>query len=239
MLKTKPFYFLAETLTCFTQQTNRKTKITLCFFTLYPLSCHLLTKPAVTPAADRLLWLLLPLHMKKPLQVGPHGSSHSTCFKMFTTKFDRYYHVLCPSGASAPCYNDVEMLTEFTWDDSNIRRVFIRKVTQGIHAKYIMFLLCVWAVLDFSCPYSPVMWSVYLFTSLLVFLGVHHLDDPAFGHSCYCGSFYILVSLRIIISFLPSRFNQFTEMYAQCMSASFSDPVRDYIQTNPGWYWAS
>ncbi|KAE8293476.1 Protein lifeguard 2 [Larimichthys crocea] len=31
------------------------------------------------------------------------------------------------AGTSAPCYNDVEMLTEFTWDDRNIRRVFIRK----------------------------------------------------------------------------------------------------------------
>lgn len=34
----------------------------------------------------------------------------------------------CFSGTSSPCYNDVEMLTEFNWDDCNIRRVFIRKV---------------------------------------------------------------------------------------------------------------
>uniref|UniRef100_A0A8C6MMH2 Protein lifeguard 2 n=1 Tax=Nothobranchius furzeri TaxID=105023 RepID=A0A8C6MMH2_NOTFU len=32
------------------------------------------------------------------------------------------------AGISAPCYDDVEMLTEFTWDDHNIRRVFIRKL---------------------------------------------------------------------------------------------------------------
>uniref|UniRef100_A0A8D0ACD6 Protein lifeguard 2 n=1 Tax=Sander lucioperca TaxID=283035 RepID=A0A8D0ACD6_SANLU len=51
-------------------------------------------------------------------------------------------------GTSTPCYSDVEMLTEFTWDDRNIRRVFI-----------------------------------------------HYI--------------------------------------------SFSDPVKDYIQSNPGWYWAS
>ncbi|TNN82499.1 Protein lifeguard 2 [Liparis tanakae] len=32
------------------------------------------------------------------------------------------------AGTSAPCYNDVETLTEFNWDDRNIRRIFIRKV---------------------------------------------------------------------------------------------------------------
>ncbi|KAM7404738.1 hypothetical protein PAMP_012058 [Pampus punctatissimus] len=32
------------------------------------------------------------------------------------------------AGTSAPCYNDAEMLTEFMWDDRNIRRIFIRKV---------------------------------------------------------------------------------------------------------------
>lgn len=29
---------------------------------------------------------------------------------------------------SPPCYNDVEMLTDCSWNDSNIRKVFIRKV---------------------------------------------------------------------------------------------------------------
>uniref|UniRef100_H2LUM4 Protein lifeguard 2 n=1 Tax=Oryzias latipes TaxID=8090 RepID=H2LUM4_ORYLA len=67
---------------------------------------------------------------------------------------------------SAPCYNDVEMLTEFTWDDRNIRRVFIRKV----------------------------------YTILLI---------------------QLLVTLAIVALF------------------TFCDPVKDYIQTNPGWYWAS
>uniref|UniRef100_A0A3P9Q809 Protein lifeguard 2 n=1 Tax=Poecilia reticulata TaxID=8081 RepID=A0A3P9Q809_POERE len=70
------------------------------------------------------------------------------------------------AGVSAPCYNDVEMLTEFTWDDVNIRRVFIRKV------------------------YSILM-------------------------------IQLLVTVAIVALF------------------TFCDPVKDYIQTNPGWYWAS
>ncbi|XP_015241176.1 PREDICTED: protein lifeguard 2-like [Cyprinodon variegatus] len=70
------------------------------------------------------------------------------------------------AGASAPCYNDEEMLTEFSWDDSNIRRVFIRKV------------------------YSILM-------------------------------IQLLVTFAIVALF------------------TFCDPVKDYIQTNPGWYWAS
>uniref|UniRef100_A0A3B3U919 Protein lifeguard 2 n=1 Tax=Poecilia latipinna TaxID=48699 RepID=A0A3B3U919_9TELE len=70
------------------------------------------------------------------------------------------------AGVSAPCYNDVEMLTEFTWDDVNIRRVFIRKV------------------------YSILM-------------------------------IQLLVTFAIVAVF------------------TFCDPVKDYIQTNPGWYWAS
>ncbi|XP_013874060.1 protein lifeguard 2 [Austrofundulus limnaeus] len=70
------------------------------------------------------------------------------------------------ADASAPCYNDVEMLTEFTWDDHNIRRVFIRKV----------------------------------YTILMT---------------------QLLVTVAIVALF------------------TFCDPVRDYIQTNPGWYWAS
>uniref|UniRef100_A0A3B4GP76 Protein lifeguard 2 n=1 Tax=Pundamilia nyererei TaxID=303518 RepID=A0A3B4GP76_9CICH len=70
------------------------------------------------------------------------------------------------AGVSAPCYNDVEMLTEFNWDDRNIRRVFIRKV------------------------YSILM-------------------------------IQLLVTLAIVALF------------------TFCDPVKDYIQTNPGWYWAS
>ncbi|KAI3357439.1 hypothetical protein L3Q82_015872, partial [Scortum barcoo] len=67
---------------------------------------------------------------------------------------------------STPCYNDAEMLTEFTWDDRNIRRVFIRKV-------YAILMI------------------------------------------------QLLVTLAIVALF------------------TFCDPVKDYIQTNPGWYWAS
>ncbi|XP_054653513.1 protein lifeguard 2-like isoform X4 [Dunckerocampus dactyliophorus] len=70
------------------------------------------------------------------------------------------------AGTSEPSYNDVEMLTEFTWDDRNIRRIFIRKV----------------------------------YTILMV---------------------QLLVTLAIGCLF------------------TFCDPVKDYIQTNPGWYWAS
>uniref|UniRef100_A0A8P4KRM9 Protein lifeguard 2 n=1 Tax=Dicentrarchus labrax TaxID=13489 RepID=A0A8P4KRM9_DICLA len=73
---------------------------------------------------------------------------------------------MCSPGTSAPCYNDVEMLTEFTWDDRNIRRVFIRKV-------YAILMI------------------------------------------------QLLVTLAIVALF------------------TFCDPVKDYIQSNPGWYWAS
>lgn len=70
------------------------------------------------------------------------------------------------AGTSVSCYSDTEMLTEFNWDDRNIRRIFIRKV----------------------------------YTILLI---------------------QLLVTLTIV---------------AFC---TFCDPVKDYIQSNPGWYWAS
>ncbi|KAI7794164.1 protein lifeguard 2-like [Triplophysa rosa] len=70
-----------------------------------------------------------------------------------------------------PCYSgsysgDGEMLTEFSWDDQNIRRIFIRKV----------------------------------YTILMVQLSV---------------------TLAFVALFV------------------FCEPVKFYIQTNPGWYWAS
>ncbi|KAL2104265.1 hypothetical protein ACEWY4_001133 [Coilia grayii] len=72
---------------------------------------------------------------------------------------------------ASPCYSgaypeDGELLTEFSWDDRNIRRVFIRKV------------------------YSILM-------------------------------IQLLVTLAIVALFV------------------FCEPVKDYIQANPGWYWAS
>ncbi|XP_060913070.1 protein lifeguard 2-like [Labrus mixtus] len=70
------------------------------------------------------------------------------------------------AGSSAPCYNDAEMLTEFTWDDLNIRRIFIRKV----------------------------------YTILMI---------------------QLLVTLAVVSFF------------------TFCDAAKDYIQANPGWYWAS
>uniref|UniRef100_A0A3Q3GZH3 Protein lifeguard 2 n=1 Tax=Kryptolebias marmoratus TaxID=37003 RepID=A0A3Q3GZH3_KRYMA len=82
----------------------------------------------------------------------------------FTAEFDRFYCVLkwCPSGVSTPCYGVVEVLAEFTWDDRNIRRVFIRKV----------------------------------YSILLI---------------------QLLVTVAIVALF------------------TFCDPVKDYIQANPGW----
>uniref|UniRef100_G3P400 Protein lifeguard 2 n=1 Tax=Gasterosteus aculeatus aculeatus TaxID=481459 RepID=G3P400_GASAC len=68
-------------------------------------------------------------------------------------------------GTSA-AYDDVEMLTEFSWDDRNIRRVFIRKV-------YAILMI------------------------------------------------QLLVTLAIVAIF------------------TFCEPVKNYIQSNPGWYWAS
>ncbi|KAF3860454.1 hypothetical protein F7725_000709 [Dissostichus mawsoni] len=46
------------------------------------------------------------------------------------------------AGTSAPCYNDCEMLTEFTWDDRNIRRIFIRKCCVLCHISDPVLLLC-------------------------------------------------------------------------------------------------
>ncbi|XP_064155645.1 protein lifeguard 2-like isoform X1 [Anguilla rostrata] len=72
---------------------------------------------------------------------------------------------------SSPCYSggyygDREMLTEWSWHDQNIRRIFIRKV----------------------------------YTILMT---------------------QLLITLAIVALF------------------TFCDPVKIYIQTNPGWYWAS
>lgn len=58
------------------------------------------------------------------------------------TVANRFYTWLCEMcflGTSSPCYNDVEMLTEFNWDDCNIRRVFIRKV-QALSSHYLLYL---------------------------------------------------------------------------------------------------
>uniref|UniRef100_A0A667YKE5 Protein lifeguard 2 n=1 Tax=Myripristis murdjan TaxID=586833 RepID=A0A667YKE5_9TELE len=70
------------------------------------------------------------------------------------------------AGTSTPCYSDADMLTEFTWDDTNIRRIFIRKV-------YAILMI------------------------------------------------QLAVTLVIVALF------------------TFCEPVKDYIQSNPGWYWAS
>uniref|UniRef100_A0A671QAF8 Protein lifeguard 2 n=1 Tax=Sinocyclocheilus anshuiensis TaxID=1608454 RepID=A0A671QAF8_9TELE len=75
------------------------------------------------------------------------------------------------TAGGSPCYSgaypgDSEMLTEFSWDDQNIRRIFIRKV----------------------------------YTILMLQLSV---------------------TLAFVAVFI------------------FCEPVKYYIQTNPGWYWAS
>ncbi|XP_051517121.1 protein lifeguard 2-like isoform X2 [Myxocyprinus asiaticus] len=71
----------------------------------------------------------------------------------------------------SPCYSeaytgDGEMLTEFSWDDKNIRRIFIRKV-------------------------------------------------------------YSILMLQLTVT------AAFVAIFIFC------EPVKDYIQANPGWYWAS
>ncbi|XP_076022866.1 protein lifeguard 2-like [Genypterus blacodes] len=70
------------------------------------------------------------------------------------------------AGTSTPCYSDVDTFREFTWNDLNVRRIFIRKV-------YAILMI------------------------------------------------QLLVTLAIVALF------------------TFCDPVKEYIQTNPGWYWAS
>ncbi|XP_077074936.1 protein lifeguard 2-like isoform X1 [Siphateles boraxobius] len=79
------------------------------------------------------------------------------------------YHEATTGGS--PCYSgaypeDGEMLTEFSWDDRKIRRIFIRKV-------------------------------------------------------------YTILMLQLSVTF------SFVALFVFCK------PVKDYIQTNPGWYWAS
>ncbi|XP_053705009.1 protein lifeguard 2-like isoform X2 [Synchiropus splendidus] len=76
------------------------------------------------------------------------------------------YEEATAGTSTHPCYNDPEMLMEFSWDDQGIRRVFIRKV------------------------YSILMVQ-------------------------------LLVTLAVVALF------------------TFCPPVKAYIQTNPGWYWAS
>ncbi|KAK9954217.1 hypothetical protein ABG768_016311 [Culter alburnus] len=79
------------------------------------------------------------------------------------------YHEATAGGS--PCYSgaypeDGEMLTEFSWDDRRIRRIFIRKV-------------------------------------------------------------YTILMLQLSVTFA------FVSLFVFCK------PVKDYIHTNPGWYWAS
>ncbi|KAG7261394.1 hypothetical protein CRUP_036567 [Coryphaenoides rupestris] len=70
------------------------------------------------------------------------------------------------AGSSSPCYSDAERLTESTWEDHTVRRVFIRKV-------YAMLMI------------------------------------------------QLLVTMAVVAVF------------------TFCEPLKLYIQSNPGWYWAS
>ncbi|XP_019751206.1 protein lifeguard 2-like [Hippocampus comes] len=97
------------------------------------------------------------LHANKTLSDSSNGQSVSPVPPSYEE---------ATAGTSESCYNDGEMLSEYTWDDRNIRRVFIRKV----------------------------------YTILFI---------------------QVLVTLAIVSLF------------------TFCDPVKNYIQTNPGWYWAS
>ncbi|XP_065141815.1 protein lifeguard 2-like [Paramisgurnus dabryanus] len=74
-------------------------------------------------------------------------------------------------AGESPCYSgvysgDAEMLTEFSWDDQNIRRIFVRKV-------------------------------------------------------------YTILMLQLSVTIA------FVALFVFC------EPVKSYIQSNPGWYWAS
>ncbi|XP_072306021.1 protein lifeguard 2-like [Eucyclogobius newberryi] len=70
------------------------------------------------------------------------------------------------ADATGMCYSDAEMLTQFSWDDRHIRRVFIRKV-------------------------------------------------------------YFILMIQLLVTLAIVSF------------CTFCGPVKDYIQSNPGWYWAS
>ncbi|CAK6951471.1 protein lifeguard 2-like [Scomber scombrus] len=62
------------------------------------------------------------------------------------------------AGTSAPCYNDAEMLTEFTWDDRNIRRIFIRKV----YAILMIQLLVTLAIVALFTFWRQFPWNLIL-----------------------------------------------------------------------------
>lgn len=68
-------------------------------------------------------------------------------------------------------------------------------------------------------------------------VGVHHPDDPTFCHIFLCGSFHFLVSV-CAKTFIRHCFF-FKALLTNMSCVSFSKPVKDYIQSNPGWYWAS
>lgn len=44
------------------------------------------------------------------------------------------------------------------------------------------------------------------FTLTCFLLGVRHPDDPAFGNSCYCGSFHFLVSVSTTSNYLSQLY---------------------------------
>lgn len=94
-------------------------------------------QPRLIPSAVKPLWHQLLPAMKKPPQVSTfffslchyfYSSVHSVqIFQIFCIPVRRNLRS-CFLGTSAPCYNDVETLTEVSWNDCNIRRIFIRKV---------------------------------------------------------------------------------------------------------------
>lgn len=94
--------------------------------------------PRLVPSAVRPLWHQLLPAMKKPPQVRTFSFSLFNYLLKFSSQCTFSSNILhfCEKksaifffpGTSAPCYNDVEMLTEFSWNDCNIRRIFIRKV---------------------------------------------------------------------------------------------------------------
>uniref|UniRef100_A0A8C1TCM6 Protein lifeguard 2 n=1 Tax=Cyprinus carpio TaxID=7962 RepID=A0A8C1TCM6_CYPCA len=110
----------------------------------------------------------------QPMASGPPSyeeATGNTTFSLMDFLFKLIFKNYYLRGSGSPCYSgaypgDSEMLTEFSWDDQNIRRIFIRKV----------------------------------YTILMLQLSV---------------------TLAFVAVFI------------------FCEPVKYYIQTNPGWYWAS
>lgn len=64
------------------------------------------------------------------------------------------------AGSSSPCYSDAERLTEFTWEDKNIRRIFIRKVYAMLMIQLFVTMAVV-AVFTFWSAFSNIKFNTF------------------------------------------------------------------------------